>query len=421
MDLLKYLIVPYGNIPLTTPSERNEGTSPPILDPAGIKEGMGNLTSYLPLATHAPPKPESHHLQESFRTAHEHDPHPHRASSHFSGRSSLPSVEITSPPRYVLSKSVVHQGRRDSFGSASKADAPAATATTQNTPKTVCHYWYHRGMCSRDPASPNYINSGKACRFLHQINDGMAVFTVQRVPAYMHKQPCGLERCSQRDGRPWVERPTKALAPQAVSSSNTGTRGVANTKKRRLEEIGQAGNKTPTQPSSMAATQQAHRHDRPTNPALSLPTKPSRKNANKKRKRQQARAPTGPSKPPARRSTANETCFFWYHRTCQRGIQCNMLHALTDPPTLVQPPPGLVHFQGPCELKLCPRDYKWAEKEEPQVKRRQLDDGHKSRIAKLANLAKSETKAVVGGDSPEEGEVNEEGAAWFLKGFPDAP
>lgn len=375
---------------------------------------MGGLTSYLPLATFAPPKPESHHSQESFLTAYEHDPHPHRASSHFSDRSSPPSVGITSPPRYVLPNAVVQRGRRDSFGSASKADAPAAIATNQNAPKTVCHYWYHHGMCSRDPASPNYTNSGKACRFLHQINDGMADFTVQRVPAYMHKQPCGLERCSQRAGRPWVERPTTVPAPQAVSSSNPGMRGVANTRKRRHQEIGQAGNKTPTQPSSMAATQQAHRNGRPTNPDLSLPTKSSRKNANKKRKIEQARAPTGPSKPPARRAAVNETCFFWYHRTCQRGIQCNMLHALTNPPTLVQPPPGFVHFRGPCELKLCPGDYKWVEKEESQVKRRRLDDGHKSRIAKLADLAESQTQMVVGGDSPEEG------AAWFLKGFPDA-
>ncbi|KAJ8108713.1 hypothetical protein OPT61_g7976 [Boeremia exigua] len=54
-------------------------------------------------------------------------------------------------------------------------------------------------------------------------------------------------------------------------------------------------------------------------------------------------APPGPPK---------ETCFFWYHGTCRRGIGCDRPHEAhhTWP---IPPPPGFRHFE-PCTLPLCP-------------------------------------------------------------------
>lgn len=47
------------------------------------------------------------------------------------------------------------------------------------------------------------------------------------------------------------------------------------------------------------------------------------------------------------------TCFFWYHGHCTAGARCRKLHALTEPPTNVSPPPGYFHLDE-CALRLCP-------------------------------------------------------------------
>ncbi|CAK4033545.1 Hypothetical predicted protein [Lecanosticta acicola] len=58
---------------------------------------------------------------------------------------------------------------------------------------------------------------------------------------------------------------------------------------------------------------------------------------------------------------SDTTCFFWYHGSCARskdprnGHRCGFLHALTDPPTMVQPPPGYKH-RTHCERDWCPGD-----------------------------------------------------------------
>ena len=56
-----------------------------------------------------------------------------------------------------------------------------------------------------------------------------------------------------------------------------------------------------------------------------------------------------------------EICFFWYHGQCSRlhdarfNYQCNSKHGLTDPHTMVLPPPGYIHSK-PCGLEWCPGD-----------------------------------------------------------------
>lgn len=47
----------------------------------------------------------------------------------------------------------------------------------------------------------------------------------------------------------------------------------------------------------------------------------------------------------------NETCFFWYHDNCNR-INCPYKHALTDPPSVVHPPPNYQHPRS-CGLEWC--------------------------------------------------------------------
>ncbi|KJX97548.1 hypothetical protein TI39_contig481g00029 [Zymoseptoria brevis] len=55
------------------------------------------------------------------------------------------------------------------------------------------------------------------------------------------------------------------------------------------------------------------------------------------------------------------TCFFWYHGKCSRsmdeknGFKCHFKHGLTEPPSMVQPPPKYVH-RTQCALDWCPGD-----------------------------------------------------------------
>lgn len=80
-----------------------------------------------------------------------------------------------------------------------------------------------------------------------------------------------------------------------------------------------------------------------------------------------ATSPPNTSQPatstPAARTNPNadSTCFFWYHGNCARSLDprskngCVFRHALTDPPSMVQPPPGYVH-RAPCGRDWCPGD-----------------------------------------------------------------
>lgn len=59
------------------------------------------------------------------------------------------------------------------------------------------------------------------------------------------------------------------------------------------------------------------------------------------------------------RKAFDATCFAWYHGKCpHRGNKCRYLHALTQPPSFVQPPRGFVHAaEGvKCTRDWCPGD-----------------------------------------------------------------
>lgn len=62
------------------------------------------------------------------------------------------------------------------------------------------------------------------------------------------------------------------------------------------------------------------------------------------------------------RKAFDATCFAWYHGKCpHRGSECRYLHALTQPPSFVQPPRGFVHAaEGvKCTRDWCPGDWLW--------------------------------------------------------------
>lgn len=66
------------------------------------------------------------------------------------------------------------------------------------------------------------------------------------------------------------------------------------------------------------------------------------------------------------RKAFDATCFAWYHDFCdKKGNKCRYLHALTDPPSFVQPPRGFVHSgkggeqEVKCTRDWCPGDWLW--------------------------------------------------------------
>jgi hypothetical protein len=100
----------------------------------------------------------------------------------------------------------------------------------------------------------------------------------------------------------------------------------------------------------------------------------------------------------------DQTCFFWYHDNCARSQEprtnyhCFFRHGLTDPPSMVKPPPGYVH-RKPCELELCPGD---ASKDNGDRDKRYFEGKTKEMQVELISMDK----------------VDQE-RDWYLSGFDD--
>ncbi|SMR44652.1 unnamed protein product [Zymoseptoria tritici ST99CH_3D1] len=102
------------------------------------------------------------------------------------------------------------------------------------------------------------------------------------------------------------------------------------------------------------------------------------------------------------------TCFFWYHGTCSRsmdeknGFKCHFKHGLTEPPSMVQPPPKYVH-RTQCALDWCPGDAR-----EPPSRK----------DSRLATLDQDEPTAEVKPATPTAvAVVATPKEDWFLAGF----
>lgn len=78
------------------------------------------------------------------------------------------------------------------------------------------------------------------------------------------------------------------------------------------------------------------------------------------------------------------------------NYQCSFRHALTDPPSMVKPPPGYIH-QKPCDLELCPGD---ASEDNGDCEKRYFE----------GNTKKLEWQRTKMGDHEQD---------WYLSGFDD--
>lgn len=190
---------------------------------------------------------------------------------------------------------------------------------------------------------------------------------LSRVPRRCHKGACGLELFPFKDG----PRPVEKTAPsRKASKTSVPSSQVSETKCKRKR-----ASKHPDEPKMTEATTS---------------------NANR---------------------NANETCFFWYHGHCagskepRRNFQCDHLHALTDPPTMVQPPPNYIH-RTVCSLEWCPGDYlKDSSGHEDHGRKKRKTSGGDLRKYQAEVCEQLQYDDVT--SSAEDG-VEEE---WFLSGF----
>lgn len=98
-----------------------------------------------------------------------------------------------------------------------------------------------------------------------------------------------------------------------------------------------------------------------------------------------------------------ESCFFWYHGTCKKsGEECDRMHALTEPPSFIQPPPGYKH-KDECFREWCPGDWMWDHYDQS------IGTGEKT---EELNAEESENESAHSA-----GQVDEE---WYVQGFADA-
>jgi hypothetical protein len=93
------------------------------------------------------------------------------------------------------------QTNNNSAQTPAAASSPSSTSATKpslptSTTPTLCFWYYHRGSCVNDPASPTYKPSNRPCLYLHS-TEGMQDIRVQQGQQHWHKRmaDCGLELC----------------------------------------------------------------------------------------------------------------------------------------------------------------------------------------------------------------------------------
>lgn len=161
----------------------------------------------------------------------------------------------------------------------------------------LCFFWYNYHYCDRNPA--NGTKPSRPCPHKHYLEEGQTNVKLSSFSRSWHKGPCDLEFCPLREG---TIREEKRKVP--VRHQDEPTRAEPKRLKISYDED--------------VTDVQAVDHSK-------------------------------------------ATCFFWYHGRCARSLDprqnymCEHRHALTDPPSMVCPPPGYVH-QKPCYLKWCPGD-----------------------------------------------------------------
>ena len=274
----------------------------------------------------------------------------------------------------------------------------------------ICFFWYHYQHCDRDPASPTRI--GKPCPYIHSLEGVQSDVRISHFPRWMHKGPCGLELCPFKNTE-WKPKPESRREEKqaherenSVFGNKTDSRLMAPTKKTNNpnpEKKRKAARPHPDTPLSRGFKRQKLSYDDDGEGEATKPDRQSHKYSGAV-KRQKFSHDNHSSTKPERNSDGDETCFFWYHGTCarpqerRRNYHCPFLHGLTNPPTMVKPPPGYVH-RMPCELELCPGD---ASKNEVHGDKRYFEG----------------TTKRMGGEQTSREKVDKE-QDWYLSGFDD--
>jgi len=288
----------------------------------------------------------------------------------------------------------------------------------QKAPSTkLCFIWYHTGHCDRNPERPT--KPGKSCRHLHSLKASEQNIKLSHWPKFLHRRPCGLPLCPLKDVTWQKTQPkdTKAEKGTCLAGSSAGSARAS--QKRILDEV------TTSTVAKRLRTDQA--------PAAKV--------------RQYGKCRDDPLKNSARQTdieydeyegerlspSEGVTCFFWYHGHCGRAADrgCDYLHRLTDPPSMVQPPPGYVHAK-PCILPWCPGDSpaktNQSREKSDSTKAKKGRPGRKRVEYSLYSkrVGEQEQRDVTSQGDDDQDDVSEApscgqdlftGEDWFLKGF----
>ncbi|KAK4506877.1 hypothetical protein PRZ48_000610 [Zasmidium cellare] len=352
-------------------------------------------------------------------------------------------------------KMLIYRGTKGLEEQFTPTTEPPAPTSSLGTEQLICNYWYH-GCCRQQ----------EDCKFVHRLEPSLRLATRKAVK---HKKPCGLDRC------PWKnEVPFPKKKKQNRNDSVTGANGIILGGAGQQSIVTPSGSQQPPSISSsrvpsVANGQQTPVQDQPQGKKRKFfdyhyddarqwgsikagaidydePDLPSliQQVLGGLQQCRQAEAEAGgdvvvPAPPPApppppqeqgvvepsrkrtkrvKASAANETCFFWYHGKCSRsqdahrGFACPFLHELTDPPSMVQPPPGYVHRE-PCMRDWCPGDDR-SQRGQGRSKRMKLGgaefDADASKTKKDDGPGKEDSKND--DDSDKDSQPD-----WFLTGF----
>ncbi|KAK3697307.1 hypothetical protein LTR37_017540 [Vermiconidia calcicola] len=255
-------------------------------------------------------------------------------------------------------------------GKRRKVDYDEVSEATQDVKAEAetCFFWYH-GRCSRslDPRN-NYH-----CDYRHDLTDQPTM--VQPPPGYKHPAVCGLEWCPG-DGAGEGKRHSGNFEPSQKSPNTHSVKIKAAVEGSNMRDV---RDHSPSTPEPDDATT----HNRT--------TKCSKQSPN------------------SQDTNEGQTCFFWYHGKCRR-IRCSMRHELTDPPSMVQPPPGYVHRKQ-CGLQWCPGDAKHSGSDHD------LLGASKLSVLKAESNTESGCESLHGEGRAEHDNVTE---SWYLTGFDEA-
>lgn len=278
---------------------------------------------------------------------------PHTPNSTSPGSITAPDVLDGTPTSTPISSGALRTVAHATADKHWAEDCPNATsdpAIVSAGTEEICHFWYHTGHCSRDPAI--FSDLSRACRSRHSMPMAGEPVVVRHVPARMHRYEFGLEFCPQRqrkdstvmDGEDMEKKEQKKRGKK-----NENLLPVETTEVVKAPKIDDGGKRWvrkrkyhPDDP--LAQSQAMGKRQSVSYEDLYSDTPPQ--------------SAPAPARPDRSSSTSQTTCFFWYHGTCARGKDrrgCPMRHALSDPPTMVKPPPGFVHPKA-CELEWCPGD-----------------------------------------------------------------